>query len=48
VTLYSADYGQTFCAAVQTENITAFQFHPEKSGDMGQSLITRWLSNVSK
>lgn len=47
-TLYSADYVQTFCAAVQTENITAFQFHPEKSGDMGQSLITRWLSNVSK
>lgn len=48
VTLYSADYEQNFCAAVQTGNITAFQFHPEKSGTMGETLIKRWLSDVSK
>lgn len=48
VTLYSADYEQTFCAAVQTGNITAFQFHPEKSGETGENLLRRWLSDVTR
>jgi imidazole glycerol phosphate synthase glutamine amidotransferase subunit len=47
VTLYRSDYFGPFCAAVKTDNITAFQFHPEKSGDMGQRLIKRWLDDVS-
>lgn len=47
VTLYESDYFGPFCAAVYTENITAFQFHPEKSGEMGERLLTRWLSNVA-
>jgi glutamine amidotransferase len=46
-TLYSSDYFGPFCAAVKTNNITAFQFHPEKSGDMGQRLIQRWITDVS-
>jgi imidazole glycerol phosphate synthase glutamine amidotransferase subunit len=46
-TLYSSDYFGPFCAAVKTDNITAFQFHPEKSGEMGQRLIQRWLADVS-
>jgi glutamine amidotransferase len=45
--LYSCDYHVKFCAAVQTKNITAFQFHPEKSGEFGKALLTRWLKNVS-
>ncbi len=45
--LYSADYYVKFCAAVKCNNITAFQFHPEKSGSFGKSLITRWLAGVS-
>lgn len=47
VTLYSADYGGTFCAAVKKDNITAFQFHPEKSGDTGETLIKSWLREVA-
>lgn len=43
VTLYEADYNGAFCAAVQQQNITAFQFHPEKSGVFGHELIKRWL-----
>jgi glutamine amidotransferase len=41
--LYQADYHGHFTAAVQTKNITAFQFHPEKSGPFGQSLISQWI-----
>jgi imidazole glycerol phosphate synthase glutamine amidotransferase subunit len=46
--LYQSNYGDAFCAAVEKDNITAFQFHPEKSGPFGVSLIKRWLANVSK
>lgn len=46
--LYQSNYGDAFCAAVEKDNITAFQFHPEKSGPFGVSLIERWLTNVSK
>lgn len=47
-TSYLAEYGGAFCAALQVDNLTAFQFHPEKSGDMGERLLREWLSNVSK
>lgn len=40
--LYQANYGGPFCAGVQQGNITAFQFHPEKSGAFGHDLIRRW------
>jgi imidazole glycerol phosphate synthase glutamine amidotransferase subunit len=46
VIYYSAEYYETFCAAVNYKNICAFQFHPEKSGKAGQRLITRWLESV--
>lgn len=45
--LYSADYFGNFCAAVKRNNICGFQFHPEKSGPFGQSLIMRWIESVS-
>lgn len=38
----TADYHQQFCAAIQRDNIMAFQFHPEKSGPFGAELIRRW------
>jgi imidazole glycerol-phosphate synthase subunit HisH len=44
--LYTCNYYVRFCAAVQRGNITAFQFHPEKSGAFGKTLLTRWLENV--
>lgn len=48
VTLYRAEYGQPFCAAVSCDNITAFQFHPEKSGPFGSRLIEKWVKSVSR
>ena len=45
--LYYANYYVRFCAAVAHKNITAFQFHPEKSGRFGKELLKRWVDNVS-
>jgi len=45
--LYASDYFGDFCAAVRRDNITAFQFHPEKSGEFGQQLLVNWLNGVS-
>jgi glutamine amidotransferase len=45
--LYYADYYVRFCAAVRSKNITAFQFHPEKSGKFGQTLLERWIEHVA-
>jgi glutamine amidotransferase len=42
--LYEGHYHVPFCAAVQRDNITAFQFHPEKSGVFGHTLIHRWVN----
>ena len=38
-----ADYYIPFTAAVQVKNITATQFHPEKSGQAGYDTIQRWI-----
>ncbi|MEM0951473.1 MAG: imidazole glycerol phosphate synthase subunit HisH [Cyanobacteria bacterium P01_H01_bin.74] len=45
--LYTANYGEPFVAAVQYKNITAFQFHPEKSSQFGQNLIATWYQSQS-
>ncbi len=43
--LADCDYdGQILCAAVQLDNMTGCQFHPEKSGDNGLAIIRRFLS----
>ena len=55
VVLYQADYGGPFCAGVSmrtarnvagTHDITAFQFHPEKSGEFGHRLLSAWVASV--
>ncbi len=43
ITVLEVDYGARLCAAVCSENITACQFHPEKSQRDGISLLRRWL-----
>ncbi|MXV52604.1 imidazole glycerol phosphate synthase subunit HisH [Pedobacter sp. HMF7647] len=43
-TIASADYGLKFSAAIQKQNFYGVQFHPEKSGEAGETL----LKNFSK
>ena len=43
--LGSSEYGHRFAAAVARDNIAAFQFHPEKSQNLGMTLLanfTQW------
>ncbi len=38
------DYNGKFCAAVQSGNITAVQFHPEKSAEAGLLFFKNWIN----
>ena len=43
--LGTAEYGHSFTAAIARDNIVAFQFHPEKSQNLGMMLLanfTQW------
>jgi len=42
-----ADYGGDFCAAVRRGNLSATQFHPEKSQRAGLRLLADWLAATS-
>lgn len=39
----ATDYYRNFTSAVQYKNITAIQFHPERSGKFGIEILRRWL-----
>lgn len=39
-----SEYGSRFVAAVENGPLSATQFHPEKSGDAGATLIENWIS----
>jgi len=41
----TTDYNGDFTSAVKKDNVTAVQFHPEKSGDFGIKIIKRWLKS---
>lgn len=42
-----ADHGgDSFVAAVENGPLTATQFHPEKSGDAGAEILSRWVKNL--
>lgn len=43
--LATSDYGEEFISAVCQGNVAAFQFHPEKSGMAGLSLLRRFLKD---
>lgn len=40
------EYGAPFSAAVEHDNVSAVQFHPEKSGDTGLRILSNWLATV--
>lgn len=37
------NYGVEFCASVKKDNLTAVQFHPEKSSNSGINFFKNWL-----
>ncbi|CAN4102688.1 unnamed protein product [Withania somnifera] len=41
-------YGDNFIASIQKGNVHAVQFHPEKSGDVGLSVLRRFLNPKSE
>lgn len=42
--LAAAEYGVEFHAAVQRGNVMGLQFHPEKSGTVGQQILQNFIS----
>lgn len=44
--LTTTDYGCEFISSVEKGNVTAFQFHPEKSGAAGVRLLKNFLDNT--
>jgi glutamine amidotransferase len=39
----TAEHGEQFVAAIESGQVSATQFHPEKSGDAGAVLLRNWL-----
>jgi len=44
IVLSTTDYGEIFTSGIHTENIYAFQFHPEKSQRLGLKIIENFVS----
>ncbi|GAA0148547.1 lyase [Lithospermum erythrorhizon] len=44
----TCNYGDDFIASVRRGNVHAVQFHPEKSGDVGLSILRRFLNPKSE
>jgi glutamine amidotransferase len=45
-TAASCEYGVVFSAALERDNISAVQFHPEKSGEVGLHILSNWTAHV--
>ena len=41
-----SEYGEKFITAIESGNICATQFHPEKSGDAGLQLLRNWSDQL--
>ena len=39
-----ANYGVDFCSSIQKDNLTAVQFHPEKSAKAGMDFFKLWIA----
>jgi glutamine amidotransferase len=42
----TCDYGGSFIAAVENGPLSAVQFHPEKSGEVGLTLLGNWVNSL--
>ena len=42
----TAEHGEVFAAAVERGVLSATQFHPEKSGDAGATLLENWVRSL--
>lgn len=40
-------YGETFAASVARDNVAAVQFHPEKSQDIGLTILRNFIQTIS-
>ena len=40
------EYGINYCSVLIKKNITATQFHPEKSGQIGLQFIKNWIKKI--
>jgi len=45
-TIATCDYIQPFSAAVRKDNFFATQFHPEKSGQVGERILKNFLNDI--
>lgn len=43
-TIAETNYGQLYSAALQKDNFYGTQFHPEKSGDVGEQILNNFLN----
>ncbi len=39
-----SEYGVSFCSALEVDNFYAVQFHPEKSGDIGERILKNFIN----
>jgi len=46
VIIGETEYGINYCSVLIKKNITATQFHPEKSGEIGQQFIKNWVKLI--
>lgn len=40
----TCNYNMDFCASIEYKNLTAVQFHPEKSAEAGVNFFKKWLA----
>lgn len=45
-TIAACDYGHEFSAICQNNNFYGMQFHPEKSGDIGEQLLSNFIKLI--
>lgn len=44
--IFKSFYGSEFISGIRKNNITAYQFHPEKSGEFGLTLLQDWVNDT--